>query len=168
MTDIQQLPDFVSTWLGTLYFILIVVVGLWLACKIGGYLYRRAYNLSAVETASGKPATPGFLKVDHEARGAQIKRGESFETERVANARQKVEKLSGFATISRVAATLVAVLSSLSAIIFAFMRFEEAWRRLSAWDRLVAIVDAYPLGIALAVGVILFTIVKMTMAARNP
>jgi hypothetical protein len=166
MTD-PQLPDLVSTWLGTLYFILVVTVAVWVICKIGSYLYRRAYNLSAVESADGKVAKPDFLKVDHDARRAQINRGEAFETEVVANARKKEEKLSGFASISRVAATLVAVLSSLSAIIFAFMRFEEAWRRLSAWDRLVAIVEAYPLGIALALGVILFVIVKMTMAARS-
>ncbi|MCB9834270.1 MAG: hypothetical protein H6807_17535 [Planctomycetes bacterium] len=54
-------------------------VALWLLLSFLSYWHRRTYNLTKAETTSVKVKDkPAFLKVDHEARAAAIKRGDDY------------------------------------------------------------------------------------------
>ncbi len=138
-TNEVRIPEAVSDWIGPLLWILIVLVLLWVALTAFGYIKRRAYNLSAVESAGGKEIKPDFLKVDPIARQEQIKRGEQFtpsgESGRGADPQPPVAKAL---SLTRIAGIFMAVSSFVTAVAFAFIRIEfiaAAWQKYSAWER---------------------------------
>ncbi len=159
MTD-YQLPPVVSHWLGLVFLALIVVVGLWIAFAIVGYFHRRSYNLSSMESTSGKVQGPDFLRVDYKARQAQIERGKAFDnTGRPAKAMSR----------ARLVAFVTAFVSFLSTVAFSLVNIEsleERWRTISAWERLTLIAQEYPVGLTLAVILIAAAGVRLLLSLR--
>lgn len=161
-----QLPAVVSHWVGTFYLVLIIAVVLWLACLAVRYFYLRAYNLSPVESASGDSPRPEFLNVDHQARAAQIERGQAFDASPDAEEGRYTRAL----TLTRMVATVMAFVSFLTAVLFSFMRIEtlqKAWETFTVWQRFIAIVRQYPIGFAIAVLLIIFAFIRLIMTLRN-
>lgn len=160
MTD-YPLPPLVSNSLGLLFMALIVVVGLWMAFSIVGYFYRRSYNLSPMESASAKVPTPGFLRVDHQARQAQIERGRAFD---------KAHRPAKAMSRARLVAFVTAFVSFLSTVAFSLLNIEsleEKWRSISAWERLALMAREYPVGLTLAVILIVAASVRLFLSLRS-
>jgi hypothetical protein len=162
------IPAAVFDWLGPLLGVLMAVVVLWAVLAILSYLKRRAYGLSPVETGGRRDIKPDFLKVDHAARQAQVKRGERLAAEGAAGepAAQYAKALS----ITRIAGIFLAISTFVTAAVFAVMRIEiieAAWQKYSVWERFVAIVEEYPVGFGIAAIIILQAFVRMVLTLRT-
>ena len=135
---------------------------LWLIFWYLNYKRRRALNLTVAESARQDGVQPDFLKVDHDKRDAALRAGETFDAKIAArDAPQEpapvVDKCRGAAKIVTI---LLALVTMLTGIVGALMRveiYDEAVRRLGVWENMVAIITQYPLGFAIAVGIIAVT-----------
>ena len=139
-------PEMVTDWVGTSIAILYILIGIWVVLKVFGYFQRRAYNLTPMETVSSKGLKPDFTNVDHEARRAQIDAGAGFGASPAT--------LGRALTATRITIIFMAIASFLAAVVFASVRLDELeamWLKYSLWERFSAIVADHPVGLAIAV-----------------
>jgi hypothetical protein len=158
-----QLPPAVAAWTDRIVYILLGLVFLWIVLKIIGFFMRRAYNLTAAETARSKNLKPDFLKVDHAQREDLIERGKQFD---LVNA-PPVEKA---ATAARFGIILSAFITFSSAAFFALGRIEDydqTWRKLTAIDKFWAILKSHPVGFIVAVLIIIGGLAQLILTLRK-
>ncbi len=154
------------------------VAAAWLAWSAFEGWRQRASNLTAVASAPANPnARPGFLDVDHAARGAAVDRGQAYdaklsareaEAERLA-ARATVEsaargsRLAGFAAAAMSVFTLASMVFGACTQIAWMGRYAED---LSAPGRLASIIEGHPYATAAAALVVLFHVYRYVSSRR--
>jgi hypothetical protein len=159
----MELPGthWTETALGTLNIGLIFVGGAWLVAEGVRAAHRRAYNLTKVETTAGSESLqPSFTKVDHAARQAALERGDAYAAQRAAAEADPVasgKKLPVWGKLARpasqvVAATVVALVPPTANGIA-----EREGLSVSVTD----VAQRYPIGVGLAVVVLIFSVVQL-------
>jgi hypothetical protein len=167
------LPEWVPDAMVPLGYAIVALFAAWLVLGIVRLLHRRAYNLTKAETARGKPAEPGFLKVDHEARQAALDRGDAYvrPADRVAEAEASGKrKGSAWAFLCRLGVVIVA-LAHFGVVVVSMAdathNAEKVVQDISATDRLEAIVSRYWLGLTLGVIVLTAEVVRFVVSRRE-
>jgi hypothetical protein len=158
-----QLPPAVAAWIDRAVYILLGLVLLWIVLKIIGFFMRRAYNLTAAETARSKNLKPDFLKVDHAQREELIERGRQFDLAH----EPPVEKA---ATAARFGIILTALISFGSAAFFALGRIEDydqTWHKLTAIKKFGAILKSHPVGFIIAILIVIGGLAQLIMTLRK-
>lgn len=156
-------------WMLYLMWGAVAFAALWLVSTIFIQLRRRATNLTSAQQAGVKAdATPDFMKVDHKAREAALKRGEAFDkelTERekaealaAAGKPAKKEPVSMIRMISGLAAFLFSLFTLLGSLLGTFRTLDQAGVQLSKFDQVGAIATQYPIPTIICVFVIGYTI----------
>jgi len=150
-----------------------ITVGLaaaWLVLAMIAWWRRRAYNLTIASTASrNKKAQPGFLTVDHEARADAIGRGEAHDEalgEREADealaalkaAAGPVTMLSRIARLATLGMSVITLLTGFSGAIFNISKMGEYVEEASAVGRLELVITQHPVGTAVTVFVVAYSI----------
>ena len=152
---------------------LIVAAILWLLAWFWSSRRRRALNLTTAETVRQPGAKPDFLTVDRGAQQAKMEGGAAFDAHVAArdapppDPAPVAEKCRGWAKAVTVLLALVTVLTGIVGALMRVEMYEEAVRRLGVWDNLVAIVTQYPLGFAVALGVVGVTGFNALRMVRN-
>jgi hypothetical protein len=139
---------------------LVAVGAAWMAAEGVRSAHRRAYNLTKAETTGDKPIDPSFTKVDHEARKAALERGDAYARERAAAAAGPAApagRLAPWGRIARltskvVAAGIVALVPPTASGIAS---------RDGVNFGVVDLAQKYPVGIGLAVVVLVISLVQL-------
>jgi uncharacterized membrane protein len=158
-----HLPPAIAAWTDKILYVFIGLILLWIILKIAGYFMRRAYNLTAAETAKSRNLKPDFLKVDHAQRQELIDRGKQFD---IAH-EPPVEKV---ATAARFGVIFTALVSFGSAAFFALSRvedYDQAWKKLAATDKFVVILKSHPIGFIIVTLVIIAGIIQLVATLRK-
>lgn len=169
---LDRIPPDAWPLIDRMFEITVIAAAIWLALSLFVWWRRKAANLTVVSSADkSKSAQPDFLNVDHKARREAIERGEAFE--RQLDAREAEEARTAAlaslkpATTGRRIAQLVTLLMSLftmaTAVIGSIMdvsRMSEYMQRLSAPERIMAVIEANPIGTIVVVLVVAATIFK--------
>ncbi|WP_300394339.1 hypothetical protein [Henriciella sp.] len=155
-----------------------VVTALWLAWTIFIIWRRRASNLTAVRGARvNRNAAPDFLSVDEKARKSALARGEAYEKtlnqrdlDEAKAAELKLRKKESLvARIGRLVSfgmALFSLASMISGTVFQVSIMGRYWEQYSAGERLMAVIQEHPIGVAVTVGVILFNIVTFVSSRK--
>lgn len=146
---------------------------IWLASTVFIHMRRRATNLTSAQQASvRKDAAPDFLKVDHKARDAAMKRGETYDEELVEREKAeaaaaaaaaggkpaKREPVSMVRMLSGIAAFAFSLFTLLGTILGTFRTLDGAGVQLSKLDQVGAIISQNPIPTLICVFVIGYTI----------
>ena len=167
--EVAQLAD-VPQWFDLLLWTTVAGAVLWLLLTSFVYARRRAANLTPVNAPDAKKsAAPDFLKVDHKAREAQIKRGEAFEKEldqrEAAEAKTTkqvtlLQRLAGFATL------LFSIFSLLATASSVIWQVDRVGGMLSQSDKIGMILQKYPIPFAVCAFVIGYHVVVFFVQKR--
>ena len=165
-TAVLQLPSFIADWMSVLLFAFYALIGLWLLARIARYWRRRHFNLTSVESSASSNIKPDFLSIDHAARNRQLASSPDGPENTEASSR------TALLSISKIATLIMALASFVSAIVFAFLRIEDieqTWQQVSSWERFIAIVQMYPVGLAFAFIVSVGALIRLLveLAARK-
>ena len=168
---IDNIPEEAWPLINMMFTVTCVVTALWLIWVIFVAWRRQASNLTTVR--GGEPnrkASPDFLEIDEKARKAAIARGEAYDkvldkrdaTEAAEARRELRRKESLISRIGRLVSFAMALFSlatMVSGTLFQVSIMGRYWEQYSAGERLMAVVQEHPIGVAVTVGVILFNIV---------
>jgi len=150
----------------------VAFAAIWLASTVFIHMRRRATNLTSAQQASvRKDAAPDFMKVDHKAREAAMKRGETFDQELVerekaeaaaaavaAGAAAKREPVNIVRMISGIAAFAFSLFTLLGTILGTFRTLDQAGVQMTKLDQVGAIVSQNPIPTLICVLVIGYTL----------
>lgn len=160
--DVFGVPGTYLMW-GALAF-----AAIWLASTVFIHMRRRATNLTSAQQASvRKDAAPDFMKVDHKAREAAMKRGETFDRALIereeavaaaAGSAAKREPVNVVRMISGIAAFAFSLFTLLGTILGTFRTLDGAGVQLSKLDQIGAIVSQNPIPTLICVFVIGYTL----------
>ncbi len=161
--DVLGIPGTYLMWIAVGF------AAIWLASTVFIHMRRRATNLTSAQQASvRKDAAPDFMKVDHKAREAAMKRGETYDQELVerekaeaaaaAGAPSKKEPVGLVKMISGIAAFLFSLFTLVGAIIGTFRTLDGAGVQLSKLDQVGAIITQNPIPSLICIFVIGYTI----------
>jgi hypothetical protein len=156
-------------WITYLMWGAVAFAALWLVSTIFIHMRRRATNLTSAQQAGvNKNAAPDFMKVDHKARDAAMKRGEAYDQELVerekaaadaaAGVKPKKEPVGIVKMISGLAAFLFSMFTLLGAIVGTFRTLDGAGVQLSKLDQVGAIITQHPIPSIICLFVIGYTI----------
>lgn len=158
------LPD----WMTYVMWAAVAFAALWLVATVFIHMRRRATNLTSAQQAGvRKDAAPDFLKVDHKAREAAMKRGEAFDRELTERAKVEAAAAAGKAkrepanlvkTISGIASFAFSLFTLLGAILGTFRTMDAAGAQLSKMDQVGAVVTQHPIPAIICLFVIGYTI----------
>ena len=158
----QQLAD-LPEWQQYLLWATVALAVLWLALSIFVQLRRKASNLTPVNAPSAnKKAAPDFLSVDHKARDQQIRRGERFEQTldaREASEARALKKVGLWGRLAGLATLLFSVFSLFATISTVFMQVDRIGSAFSQSDRLLELLQTYPIPFAVCAFVIGYYVV---------
>ena len=155
-------------WLEPLLWVTVVIVALWLASSIFIHMRRRASNLTSTHEAKvKKDAAPDFLSVDHNAREAALKRGETFEKE--LDEREKAEAAAAegkkpkstatlFQSVAGIASFLFSLFSLAGIIVNVFTQMDRISNQVGKSDQVFAAVMKYPIPTAICAFVLIYTL----------
>lgn len=156
-------------WITYLMWAAAAFAALWLVSTIFIHMRRRATNLTSAQQAGvKKDAAPDFMKVDHKARDAAMKRGEAYDQELVerekaaadaaAGVKPKKEPVGIVKMISGAAAFLFSMFTLLGAIVGTFRTLDGAGVQLSKLDQVGALLTQHPIPSIICIFVIGYTI----------
>ena len=167
---LQQIPPEAWPIIEILFNVTMACAGVWLALTVFVLWRRHASNLTPVNaTSKNHKAQPDFLKVDQKARAEAIKRGDTHEkaldrrdveeakAEVKANTRSRREpltfaqRLAGLVTFVMSMFTLLSIVTS---SVFTVSNMGNMVGEYSAIDRMIAIVTAHPIPVAVCVLII--------------
>lgn len=144
---------------------------LWLAWTVFIWWRRSALNLTSTSSVDvNRKAKPDFLSVDLKARNEAIKRGERFDKElerrdreeareEKRETRRKQTRLSRLGRLVSFGMALFSLATMISGTMFQVTIMGTYWERYSATERLMSVIQNYPIGVAITVAVILYNIV---------
>lgn len=168
---LRSLPAEAWPLIDLLFNVTCVVTAIWLATTTFVIWRRASSNLTTASSASpNRKAIPDFLTVDEKARKEAIKRGEQFdkdldkrdrEDERKAR-RLARRKETAFRRITRLISLFMALFSLatvISGTVFQVSFMGSIWAQYSASERLLAVIKAHPIGVAVTVIVVLYNLV---------
>ncbi|HOY79394.1 MAG TPA: hypothetical protein PLN33_16380, partial [Hyphomonadaceae bacterium] len=159
----------IPAWLEPLLWVTVVIVAIWIASSVFIHLRRRATNLTSTHSAKvDKNATPDFMSVDHKAREAAVKRGETYDRELIEREKAEAAAAAGKA-VKKGNATLVQSLSGMASFLFSlfslagicvnvFSQMDRMNTQLSKSDQIFAAVQKYPIPTAICVFVLVYTL----------
>lgn len=159
----------IPAWLEPLLWVTVVIVAIWIASSVFIHLRRRATNLTSTHSAKvDKNATPDFMSVDHKAREAAVKRGETYDRELTERERAEAAAATG-KTVKKGNATLLQSLSGMASFLFSlfslagicvnvFSQMDRMNTQLSKSDQIFAAVQKYPIPTAICVFVLVYTL----------
>ena len=168
---INAVPPAAWPFINLLLTVTCVVTALWLVWTVFVAWRRSASNLTSIRGASPRQsASPDFLSVDDRARLEAIKRGEVYEkaldkrdeADEAAARRAVRRKETMIARLGRLVSfgmALFSLATMISGTLFQVSIMGRYWEQYSAGERLMAVIQQHPIGVAVAVGVILFNIV---------
>jgi len=148
-----------------------VVTAVWLAWIVFVWWRRSASNLTSTSSVDvNHKAKPDFLSVDQKARNEAIKRGERFDKElerrdreeareEKRETRRKETRLSRLGRLVSFGMALFSLATMISGTMFQVTIMGTYWERYSATERLMSVIQNYPIGVAITVAVILYNIV---------
>jgi hypothetical protein len=156
-------------WITYLMWGAVAFAALWLISTIFIHMRRRATNLTSAQQAGvNRNAAPDFMKVDHKARDAAMKRGEAYDQELVerekaeadaaAGVKPKKEPVGILKMISGIAAFLFSLFSLVGAMVGTFRTLDGAGVQLSKMDQVGAIITQHPIPSIICLFVIGYTI----------
>jgi hypothetical protein len=156
-------------WITYLMWGAVAFAALWLISTIFIHMRRRATNLTSAQQAGvNRNAAPDFMKVDHKARDAAMKRGEAYDQELVerekaeadaaAGVKAKKEPVGILKMISGIAAFLFSLFSLVGAMVGTFRTLDGAGVQLSKMDQVGAIITQHPIPAIICIFVIGYTI----------
>lgn len=167
---LQQIPPEAWPIIELLFNVTMALAGIWLALTVFVVWRRHASNLTPVNaTSRNRKAQPDFLKVDQKARAEAIKRGDTHEKaldrrdaeEAKAEARAKTasrrepltmaQRIAGLVAFVMSAFTLFSIITS---SIFTVSKMGDMVGEYSAIDRMISIIVAHPIPVAVCVLVI--------------
>jgi len=167
---LQQIPPEAWPIIEILFNVTMAAAGIWLALTVFVIWRRHASNLTPVNaTSKNNKAQPDFLKVDQKARAEAIKRGDLHEraldrrdaeearAEVKANSAPRREPLTFAQRIAGLVTFVMSVFTLFSIVttsIFTVSRMGDMVGEMSAVDRMVAIVMAHPIPVAVCVLII--------------
>lgn len=155
-----------------LFNITCVFTAIWLATTVFVIWRRSASNLTTSSDATpNRKATPDFLSVDKEARKEAIKRGEAFDrkldkqekeeaAEELRKERSKETRISRLARLVSLFMALFSLATMISGTVFQVTFMGQIWEKYSASERLMKVVQDYPVGVAVTVLVIVYNLVS--------
>ena len=155
-------------WLDYLLWATVAITAIWVISSLFIYMRRKASNLTPVNAANAKKsAAPDFLKVDHKAREAAIARGEAYDEQLAARERAEAEAAGEIekqpvgilARLSGIAAFLFSLFSLAGGLFGAIWQMDRMTDTLGSSDKLMLIVQKYPIPVAIVAFVILYQIV---------
>lgn len=186
MQDVQNVQDVIAAippeaWplIDILFNIVMAVTAVWLAWTVFIWWRRSASNLTAMsDVTPNKKAMPDFLSVDEKARKEAIKRGESFDRElsrreredEKARRRTALKKETAFGRIGRLLSfgmALFSMATMISGTLFQVSIMGRYWEQYSASERLVAVIQNHPIGVAVTVLVIVYNLFTFVMNYNN-
>jgi hypothetical protein len=160
--SVEQLAE-LPQWQQYLLWATVALAALWVVLTIFVQLRRKASNLTPVNAPSAnKKAAPDFLKVDHKAREAQIKRGETFEREldaREAAEARTLKKVTLWSRLAGLATLLFSIFSLLATISTVYLQVDRIGSTFSQSDRLLETFQKYPIPFAVCAFVIGYYVV---------
>ncbi|KCZ99385.1 hypothetical protein HPO_05597 [Hyphomonas polymorpha PS728] len=167
---LQQIPPEAWPIIEILFNVTMAAAGIWLALTVFVIWRRHASNLTPVNaTSKNNKAQPDFLKVDQKARAEAIKRGDLHEraldrrdaeearAEVKANSAPRREPLTFAQRIAGLVTFVMSVFTLFSIVttsIFTVSRMGDMVGEMSAVDRMVSIVMAHPIPVAVCVLII--------------
>ncbi|MFN3313820.1 MAG: hypothetical protein ACK46Q_10165 [Hyphomonas sp.] len=173
---LDRIPPEAWPIIDILFNVTMAAAGIWLAITVFVVWRRHSSNLTPVHAASrSRKAQPDFLKVDHKARAAAIKRGEAHEAgldmrdaeeakaeAAAAAAAAAAAKVKEPATFAQRIAGLVTFLMSLFTLIsiivssvFTITRMGDYVGEYTAWERFTAIILQHPIAFTICLLIIL-------------
>ena len=167
---IRSIPPEAWPLIDLLFNITCAVTAVWLAVSVFIWWRRSASNLTTLSSANvNKKASPDFLKVDAKARAEAIKRGERFDQELERREREEArdEKrkarashpASRWARLISLVMALFSLATMVSGTIFQVSIMGAYWEKYSASERILKMVQEYPLGVAVTIFVIGYNLV---------
>lgn len=159
----------IPAWLEPLLWVTVVIVAIWIASSVFIHLRRRATNLTSTHSAKvDKNATPDFMSVDHKAREAAVKRGETYDRELTEREKAEAAAAAGKA-VKKGNATMLQSLSGMASFLFSlfslagicvnvFSQMDRMNTQLSKSDQIFAAVQKYPIPTAICVFVLVYTL----------
>ena len=167
---LQQVPPEAWPIIDLLFNITMALAGIWLALTVFVIWRRHASNLTPVNaTSRNNKAQPDFLNVDRKARAEAIKRGDEHEkaldrrdaeeakAEAAASSASRrqplsfAQRMAGLATFIMSVFTLFSIVTS---SIFTVSKLGDVVGEMSAVDRMVAIMVAHPIPVAICLLII--------------
>nr|WP_321362482.1 hypothetical protein [uncultured Hyphomonas sp.] len=168
---LRSIPADAWPLIDILFNVTCAITAIWLATTVFVLWRRHSSNLTTASSASpNKKATPDFLSVDEKARKEAIKRGEQFEKqldkrdredERAARrlARAKETRMGRIARLISLFMALFSLATVVSGTVFQVTFMGRIWEQYSASERLLGVIKAHPIGVAVTVIVILYNLV---------
>lgn len=164
-----ELPPWAQTWLPILGYAMAGLFVLWLLAVVVASMHRRAYNLTRMEQAPANAPEPSFLKVDHGARAAAIRRGDDYVRPGAGAAAAPPPAEPVWGRLSRAGALVIALAHiGVVAVSMAAMAkdADEVVQTVSTADCIRAVVGRYWLGIALGLIVIVAEAARLLRPAK--
>lgn len=168
---LRSLPAEAWPLIDLLFNVTCVVTAIWLATTTFVIWRRASSNLTTASSASpNRKATPDFLSVDEKARKDAVKRGEQFDRDLDKRDREDERKArhlarrkeTAFRRITRLISLFMALFSLatvISGTVFQVTFMGNIWEQYSASERLMSVIKAHPIGVAVTVVVILYNLV---------
>lgn len=168
---LENVPPEAWPLIEILFNVTCAVTAVWLAWTVFIWWRRSASNLTSTSSVdANRKAKPDFLSVDHKARNEAIKRGERFDKElerrdreeareEKRETRRKETRLSRLGRLVSFGMALFSLATMISGTMFQVTIMGSYWERYSATERLMSVIQNYPIGVAITVAVILYNIV---------
>ncbi len=159
----------IPAWLEPLLWVTVVLFAIWIASSVFIHLRRRATNLTSTHQAKvDKAAVPDFMSVDHKARDAAVKRGETYDRELVERERAAAEAAAG-KPVKKGNATMLQSLSGMASFLFSlfslagicvnvFSQMDRMNTQLGKTDQIFVAIQKYPIPTAICVFVLVYTL----------
>jgi hypothetical protein len=159
----------IPAWLEPLLWVTVVIVAIWIASSVFIHLRRRATNLTSTHSAKvDRHATPDFMSVDHKAREAAVKRGESYDRELTEREKAEAAAAAGkggkkgnatmLQSLSGMASFLFSLFSLAGICVNVFSQMDRMNTQLAKSDQIFAAVQKYPIPTAICVFVLVYTL----------
>ena len=167
---INAVPPDAWPLIDILFNIVMAVTGFWLAWTAFIWWRRSASNLTTMSgVTANKKAAPDFLSVNQKARKDAIKRGESFDKELSRREREEEKALERTAQKDETAVgrigrlisfgmALFSIATMISGTVFQVSIMGRYWEQYSASERLLAVIQNHPIGVAVTVLVIAYNV----------
>lgn len=176
---INAVPEQAWPLIELLFNVTIVTTIIWLGYTVFVMMRRNASNLTPVHaTSADKSAEPDFLSVDNKARKEAIKQGEAFDKEldkrdaadekaKLKATKRKESKMQRAARLVSLIMALFSLATMITGTIWQVTIMGRIWEQYSATERLVTIIQKYPLGVVIALFVIGYNIFNTVVSFRE-
>ncbi len=166
---LRSIPPDAWPLIDLLFNITCAVTAVWMACAVFIWWRRSASNLTTISSMNvNRKAQPDFLSQDQKARAEAIKRGERFDEELERREREEEKEgrrkkrreapASRWARLISLFMALFSLATMVSGTIFQVSIMGAYWEKYSASERVLTMIQKYPLGVGVTVLVIVYNL----------